>query len=177
MKEDLLARLDAKYIHSRLSKKRAGVGTVISSLIMVAAVAMLGSVVLIWANSSLNVEKTRISDDFATNSNLLRETFIVEDIWLSKSPADYVNITLRNIGDIALNVTSVNVTAINSAGANPCGAPCTKKVDLNAVIDITQTRMIAVGTIDWDYGSASQSLDITITTSRGTVEKMSWRVR
>ncbi len=177
----MLARLNAKCTHRKSSKRRAGIGTVISSLIMVAAVAILGSVVLIWANSSLHVEKTKISDDFAKNSNLLRETFIVEDIWLSKTPADYVNITLRNIGDIALNVTSINVTAINSAGANACGSPssaCTINLPLNAVIDIKQTRTIGVGTIDWDCCSpAAQSLDITITTSRGTVEKMLWRVR
>ncbi|MGH9879404.1 MAG: hypothetical protein ACRD5H_17370, partial [Nitrososphaerales archaeon] len=152
--------------------------TVISSVIMVAAVAMLGSVVLIWANSSLNVERTKISDDFSKNSNLLRETFIVEDIWLEPPPPENsVNITIRNIGDIAINVTSINITAINAAGANPCGSACTINLPLNAVIDIKQTRTIVVSPIDWDYGTASQSLDITITTSRGTVEQISWRVR
>lgn len=179
MNGELLARLNSKCTHTASSRRRAGIGTVVSSMIMVAAVAMLGSVVLIWANSSLNVEKTKISDDFAKSSNLLRETFIVEDIWLEgpPPPENSLNITIRNIGDIALNVTSINVTAINSLGANPCGLACTINLPLNAVIDIKQTRTILVSPIDWDYGTASQSLDITITTSRGTVEKMLWRVR
>ena len=175
MDRDLISRLEARCVHTGSSKRRAGFGTLVSSLIMVAAVGMLGSVVLIWANSSLNVEKTKISDDFAKSSNLLRETFIVEDIWLSKSPADYVNITLRNIGDISMNVTSVNVTAVDNNGANACGAPCTKNLDLGAIIDIKQTRMIAVGTIDWDHANA-KTLNITITTSRGSVEQLFWRV-
>jgi hypothetical protein len=171
--------LDAKCSHTASRKRRAGIGTVVSSLIMVAAVSILGSVVLIWANSSLHVEKTKISDDFAESSNLLRETFIVEDIWLSTSPADYVNITLRNIGDIALNATAVNVTAIKSDGTLACttgSPPCTNSTSLNnAVLQIKETRMIAVN-VNWDHQD-TQSLDITITTSRGTVEKMLWRVR
>jgi hypothetical protein len=178
MNGDLVARLDAKCIHTGSTKKRAGVGTVISSLIMVAAVAILGSVVLIWANSSLHVEKTKISDDFAESSNLLRETFIVEDIWLSKTPADYVNITLRNIGDIAINATAVNVTAIKSDGTLACtgSPPCTNSTNLNdAILQSKETRMIPIK-VDWDNANA-QTLDITITTSRGQVEKVLWRVR
>ncbi len=177
MNGDLLARLDAKRIHVRTNKRRAGFGTVISSVILVAAVAILGSVVLIWANSSLNVEKTKISNDFTKNSNLLRETFIVEDVWLSKSPADYVNITLRNIGDIAVNATAVNVTAIKSDGTLACtgSPPCTNMTSFsNAVMQSKQTLMLAIK-VDWDNSNA-KSLDITITTSRGSVEKILWRV-
>ena len=179
MNGDLLTRLYAKRIHVKPSKAKTGIGTVISSMILVAAVALLGSVVLIWANSSLNVQQTKISDDFAKNSNLLRETFIVEDVWLEGPPApqDYVNITLRNIGDISVNATAVNVTAIKSDGTLACSGspPCTNMTNFNnAIIESNQTLMLAIK-VNWDNVNA-KSLDITITTSRGSIERILWRV-
>jgi len=150
--------------------------------IMVVAVALLGSVVLIWANSSLNVERQKIATDYEKNSNLLRESFIIEDVWLYKS-ADSVNVTLRNIGDLAINATAVNVTAVNSAGANACGPTCTDTEtapynfpdNINGVIQSKQTLTIKVDNIDWNNSNAV-SLDITITTERGSTERIFWSV-
>ena len=181
MKGSLLSRLSAKGNPKLSWKSKSGFGTVISSVILVAAVAILGSVVLIWANSSLNVQHERISKDYDTNSNLLRETFIVEDIWLSKPlSGNYVNITLRNIGDIAINATQVNVTAIDGSGAKACldttSPPCTKTITSNKVIQSKQTLMIAVENINLNHAS-SKSLDITITTQRGSVETILWKVK
>jgi hypothetical protein len=183
MNGDLIARLDARRVSTRRSRRRIGIGTVISSVIMVAAVAILGSVVLIWANSSLNVEKTKISDDFAKNSNLLRETFIVEDIWLEGPPLpgdNYVNVTLRNIGDISINIIAVNITAIKSDGT-PVGCTGTPScsvevVPTNGVIASKETLTIKVDDIDWDH-TLSASLDISITTERGSLEEIFWRVK
>ena len=163
----------------RFRRKKLGIGTVISSVIMVAAVAMLGSVVLIWANSSLNVEKTRIANDYANNTNTLRESFIVEDVWLDGLPVpdNQVNITIRNIGDIAIKVKQFNVTAVDVNGAIACGSGCTNTTNpSNIVLESKTSYTILVENIDWDNLSA-KSLDITITTERGSVEKIFWRVR
>ncbi|MFY3741155.1 MAG: hypothetical protein HMLIMOIP_001603 [Candidatus Nitrosomirales archaeon] len=177
MKQDSLVSMDAKTIHARSNKRRSGFGTVVSSLIMVVAVAMLGSVVLIWANSSLNVERTKIANDFETNSNLLRESFIIEDIWLYKS-ANSVNVTLRNLGDLAINATAVNITARDSTGNVACSGspPCTQEVPLNGVMQSKETLSIKVDNIYWNHPS-TKWLDITVTTERGTIEATYWRVR
>jgi len=168
--------------HIRFRRKKLGIGTVVSSVIMVAAVAMLGSVVLIWANSSLNVEKTRIANDYANNTNTLRESFIIEDVWLSTSPANYVNLTIRNVGDIAVKIKEVNVTSLKSDGTLACtgSPPCTQKINpSNSVIESKQSLMIAVASIKWYDPTPGNinSLDITITTERGSIEKMFWKVR
>ncbi len=179
MNVDSLPTVRTRDNHMRIRRKKSGIGTVVSSVIMVAAVAMLGSVVLIWANSSLNAEKTRIANDYANNTNSLRESFIVEDVWLDGLPVpdNQVNITIRNIGDVAIKVKQFNVTAVNATGANPCGAACTNTTNpSNIVIESKTSYTILVKNIDWDH-TLAKSLDITITTERGSIEKIFWRVR
>lgn len=182
-----MVSMDAKTIHARSNKRRSGFGTVVSSLIMVVAVAMLGSVVLIWANSSLNVERTRIANDFETNSNLLKESFIVEDVWLNevapKTPLNYVNLTLRNLGDISIDIKEVKIIVLNSTGlprTGVCTPPCSITMTMFSnnidIIASKTTSKIDVGTIDL-VSTNSKSLDISITTERGTVEKILWKVR
>lgn len=179
MNVDSLPTVRTRDNHARIRRKKLGIGTVISSVIMVAAVAMLGSVVLIWANSSLNAEKTRIANDYTNNTNSLRESFIVEDVWLEgpPPPENQVNITIRNIGDIAIKVKEFNVTAVDASGANPCGSACTNKTNpSNIVLESRTSYTILVKNVDWDNLSA-KSLDITITTERGSIENIFWRVR
>jgi len=179
MNVDSLPTVRTRDNHVRIRRKKLGIGTVISSVIMVAAVAMLGSVVLIWANSSLNVEKTRIANDYANNTNSLRESFIVEDVWLDGPPVpeNRVNITIRNIGDIAIKVKQFNVTAVNATGAIACASGCTNTTNpSNIVLESKTSYTILVKNIDWDH-TLAKSLDITITTERNSVEKIFWRVR
>jgi len=191
MKGDSFVRLDAR-LHIRPKKSRSGFSTLISTVILVAAVTILGSAILIWANGTLSIEHERIVTVYANSSNTLRESFIVEDIWLSKNPADSINVTIRNIGDITIKIKEVNVTAVDTAGAKACTVPpatipCTAKViapfppsSSSGVINSTQTSTqiltIRVDNIDWDHTN-SDSLNISITTERGTIETISWKVK
>lgn len=180
-----MVSMDAKTIHARSNKRRSGFGTVVSSLIMVVAVAILGSVVLIWANSSLNVERTKIANDFATNSNLLKESFIVEDVWLNippKLPNNYVNLTLKNLGDISIDIKEVKIDVLDGSGVPRTSCTPTCSITMTTfsnnidIIASKQTSRIDAGTIDLQ-NTNSKSLDISITTERGTVEKILWSLR
>jgi archaellum component FlaF (FlaF/FlaG flagellin family) len=184
MKQDSLVSMDAKTIHARSNKRRSGFGTVVSSLIMVVAVAILGSVVLIWANSSLGVQQKKIANDYETNSNLLKENLVIEDIWLSKSltnPQNYVNVTLRNIGDISIAIKEVKIVSLGSNGVPTGCANCTRTMTSsfpnNGVIDSKQTLKIDVDNINWNNSGINYRLDISVTTQRGTIEKILWMVR
>lgn len=171
----------------RKRKKRSGFTTAVSAAILIAAVSILGSIVVIWANTTFSAQQRQIGDYYEKNSNLLKETFIVEDVWLSKVPSNYVNVTLRNVGDIAIDIKEIKIAALNSTGTAACTLTCvgglsTQTVPApfpptssNGVISSKQTLMIAVANIDWDDDD-STSLDISVTTERGSIERIIWKV-
>jgi len=169
---------------TKIRKKQSGFTTAVSAVILIAAVSILGSVMVIWANTTFNTQRQQIGDYYETNSNLLKETFIVEDVWLSKNPANYVNITIRNIGNISLNMTEIKIIALNSTGTAACTVSCesgtsyTKTVTPafpTGVIGSQQTLRVDVANIDWDHVN-SKSLDISVKTKRGSIERIIWKV-
>jgi len=175
---------------TKIRNKRSGFTTAVSAVILIAAVSILGSVMVIWANSTFNAERQRIGDYYETNSNLLKETLMIEDVWLSKVPQNYVNLTLRNIGDITVDIKEVKIIALDSAGAAlNCSPPpdppaqCTRTVtapffpnNSDGVISSKQSLRIDVDKNDWDHAD-SRSLDISITTERGSMERIIWKVK
>ncbi len=163
---------------TKIRKKRSGISNVISAVILIAAVSVLGSVMLIWANSTLGAQRQQIGDYYEENSNLLKETFIVEDIWLSQNPANYVNVTLRNVGGIAVDIKEVQVIALNSTGGtvdSEAVIPPFLPASSEGLISSKDTLRIDVGDIDWDHVD-SKSLDISVTTERGSIQRVIWKV-
>ena len=163
---------------TKIRKKRSGISNVISAVILIAAVSVLGSVMLIWANSTLGAQRQQIGDYYEENSNLLKETFIVEDIWLSQNPANYVTVTLRNVGGIAVDIKEVQVIALNSTGGtvdSEAVIPPFLPASSEGLISSKDTLRIDVGDIDWDHVD-SKSLDISVTTERGSIQRVIWKV-
>ncbi len=188
------------------SKRKSGVSNVVSAVIMIAAISIMGSAMLIWANGVFGGQQRTIGNYYEQNSNLLKETFTIEDVWLSKPPvADYVNVTIRNVGDIAINATQVQVTAVNDTGMQAC-SPATQTnqfrtswqcdpgtsytqtakppyamnsangwIQSKGLISSKSTLRIDVGTIDWDNPN-SKSLNIQVTTARGSIQLIVWKV-
>ncbi len=182
------------------TRRKSGFSTVIGAVIMIAAISILGSAMLIWANSIFGAQQRTIGNNYQTNSNLLKETFVVEDVWLNKSPVNYVNVTIRNIGDIAINATQVQVTAVNASGGNACASnfrtswQCdpgtsytqTTKVPYSAnsgnnwilskgLISSKATLRVDIANIDWDNPN-SKTLNIQVTTARGSIQLIVWQV-
>ena len=181
----LAASACARNRKSRSRKRRSGFTTVVGTAILIAAVSILGSIMVIWANTTFNAHRQTIGNDYERNSNLLKERFIIEDVWLSKSPdlSNYVYVTINNIGDIAINVKEVKVTALDSNGNLTCTSSCESGttasktvVPTNGVIGTKTILRIDVGNIDWDNNN-SKSLDISITTERGSIERVIWGVK
>jgi len=205
---------DARHYSGQLaSRRKSGISTVVSAVIMIAAVSILGSAMLIWANSIFGAQQRTIGTSYEQNTNLLKETFVIEDVWLSKTPVDYVNVTLRNIGDIAINATQVQVTAVNSTGGIACASTFRTLWQCDPGSSYTQTVKVpyiqnsangwinskgliaskgtlrvdvgcppnanpcpASGNIDWDNPN-SQSLNIQVTTARGSIQNIVWKVQ
>ena len=93
---------------NRRGYKRA-LSTVVTSAILLSAIAVMGTMVVTWANMKLSSQEQELSFSFTNNINKLNEDFIVENVWY-----DYVlnnvNVTITNVGIIGLNVTEIKFT-------------------------------------------------------------------
>ncbi len=92
----------------RIGTKRA-LSTIVTTAIILSAVAIMGSLVVGWANMKLGAQEEALSLTFNNNINKLNEDFVIENVWY-----DYVlgnvNVTVTNVGILALNVTEIKFT-------------------------------------------------------------------
>src|SRR6476660_5391288 len=89
---------------------RRGIATVVTSAIMLTAVAILGSGLVSWANSNLFGHERNLESSYSTNVNKINEYLTVENVWFSTSGGNnFVNITMNNPSTIGLNVTQIQL--------------------------------------------------------------------
>ena len=167
MRAKVAAGLELKGPHGRTRKRRGrqGFSTVLGSVIMIAAVSLMGSVMLIWANTNLNSQQKELGDYYEDTSNALKETYVIEDVWLSSIPADNVNITIRNVGPINLEIKSIQI--INSTDTF---------VWTPAASALIETKDAYQADIPYVWDTEPSTLDISIHTERGSIERILWKV-
>lgn len=90
---------------------RRGLSTVITTLLMVAAVSIMGSALMTWTNQSFANKQLEISNQTDSRINLIRENLVLEDVWFYQNQTGFhfANVTIRNTGEIALTVSKVYV--------------------------------------------------------------------
>ena len=102
-------------------KIRRGLSTVVTSAIMLSAVSIMGTMMLIWSQTSMTEQKMEIEEIFSTQINKINEDLLFENIWFALPAGsmsdNHLNVTLTNIGILGLNVTTIRVTNV-TAGNN-----------------------------------------------------------
>jgi hypothetical protein len=95
------------------AKRRRGITTVVTSAILLAAVAIMGVTLIGWANTSLFTKQVTQESAFNESMNKLNEDLLVENIWFGAIPSVctkcILNVTLNNVGSVGLNVTSIEI--------------------------------------------------------------------
>ena len=95
----------------RLISKHRGLSTVVTTAIMLTAVAVIGTGVVVWSNSNLRTFETNLVSSASDNTNKINENPRIENIVLVKDfPAptiNSVNVTVSNVGTVGLNVTQI----------------------------------------------------------------------
>lgn len=144
-----------------LADKRTGISTVIASAILLGGVAVIGSSIVLWANSKLSSSEIALSSISTTNTNKFNEFLVIENVWFCKTTCSSgatpprVNVTMTNIGTIGLNVTQIKLT-------NSTAKTVTYSITPNVSIIPTQSYM-------WSNKYTSNNpVTVTITTARGT---------
>ena len=99
---------------SRHKKTNRGLSTVVTSAILLSAVAIMGIMVVGWANSNLVTHQIKLEETFSDSYNKLNEKMLIEHVWFGNTGPS-INITMNNIGTIGLNVTTIKITNITSS--------------------------------------------------------------
>jgi len=107
-------------IISYCPKHRRGIAGVVTSGILLAAVSIMGVMLLTWSQTSILQQKQELTDVFDTRMNKINEDIFYENIWFATPVGlmseNHLNVTVANIGILGLNVTTIQVT--NSTGTN-----------------------------------------------------------
>lgn len=142
---------------------RRGIANIVTSAILLAAVSIMGVMLLGWSNSTLSVHQQDMEETFSTHMNKINEDLLFENIWFATPSGllteNYLNITFNNIGILGLNVTSIQIT--NVTGSNNTLAFDKDYTNLG----IVKSDVISLNvTYPWDN---DDELDILVFTARG----------
>jgi len=97
--------------------RRRAISTIVSTAIMLSAVAMIGTAVVAWSNTNVRSYETVLASSASDKTNKINEMFIIENVVFiptSLFPINptSVNVTVTNTGTLGLNVTQIEM--INS---------------------------------------------------------------
>jgi archaellum component FlaF (FlaF/FlaG flagellin family) len=132
--------------------------TIVTTLLLIAAVGVMGAFLVSWSNSSFALQQLTISNQTSNRINLLKESFVVEDVWFYDSGGKKADITIHNTGDLAITISKVYVNN-------------TQVWSLGEVIPQDNTAKI---TVDTQWGSGDPQ-SISVQTARGSIAKQLWK--
>ena len=152
---------------NKISKKR-GLSSIIGTLLMVAVVATVGSVILFQGLNGINDFNFYLS--FLTGSkNASLENAIVEHVNFPPT-AHNLKVTVRNTGTVQLEITKITVVNLNTQELIFTGNPHTTVfINNNALIDqVLDLNLSAAGTPNWqDSPYPTYQYKISLTTALG----------
>lgn len=90
---------------------RRALSTIITTAIMLTAVAMMGSFLVLWSNSTFSSHKMVMESAYSGKLNKLNEFLVIENVWFGQSPTKFVNITMNNAGTVWLDVTKIQLVS------------------------------------------------------------------
>jgi len=143
-------------------KYRRGLATIVTTGILLAAVSIMGVMMLGWSQTSINEQKQDMNNVFDTQLNKIREDLIFENVWFATPSGimtkNHLNVTLGNIGILGLNVTSIQVTNTTVTNNTSIPYPYT-----NSGIKKSESLSLNV-TYPWQ---SADELDVIVFTDRG----------
>jgi hypothetical protein len=138
-------------------KKRRGIATVITSAIMMSAVAIIGSAGLVWSQTALTTQQVEMSNVIDDYTNKINESLTFEYVYCNDTPCETIIVIITNNGKIAMNIAQINISDKISSF---------NKIHSLSNGEIQTQQSIAIPINDLSFSSYSV-LDVTAETSRG----------
>ncbi len=98
----------------RHKRTRRGLSTIVTGAMLLAAVAIMGIMIVGWANTNLTTHQLALETTLSNTYNKINEKILIEHVWFGNTGPS-INITMNNIGTIGLNVTTIKNTNITSS--------------------------------------------------------------
>ena len=77
-------------------KTKRGLSSIVTGAILLSAVAVMGVVIVIWANSNLVKHQQNLDSTVSDNFNKINEKLLIEHVWFNRN-GPVINMTLNNI--------------------------------------------------------------------------------
>lgn len=135
---------------------RSGLASIVTTAIMLTAIAIMGSGVVVWGKSNFSTNEMVVASSTVTSVNRINENLAIEKIWFGTNPQKFVNITMTNNGNIGLNVTQIQFSTSTKSQQFQFS---------NQAILPKQTGSIQ---IPYNYND-NIPINILITTARGSI--------
>ncbi len=144
-------------MHGR--KNRRALATVVSTGILLSAVAIMGSMLTAWSNSIFANEQHEMNTVYAEGVNKLNENLIIEHVWFGNetNPENkFLNITISNVGNVGLKVTKITLDdKIKRADLLISDGGIIRDSDFSTVINYNWTT--------------TEPIQVTLTTEKGKI--------
>lgn len=138
-------------------RKRRALATVVTTGILLSAVAIMGSMLTAWSNSIFATEQHQLNTVYAEGVNKLNENLVIEHVWFGNetSPENkFLNITISNVGNIGLKVTKITLDdKIKRADLLINDGAITRDNDFSTIINYNWTT--------------TEPIQVTLTTEKG----------
>ena len=141
-----------------LRNKRRALSSVVTTAMMLTAVATIGTGVVVWSNSNLRSFETNLATSASDKTNKINESPIIEDVQLDPhgGAKDRVNVTVSNVGNTGFQVKQITISD-------------TGQTKVNTVIS-GNIPIHSSSTFSYSYNWQSNLITtIQIQTARGTV--------
>ena len=89
--------------------KRRALATVVSTGILLSAVAVMGSMLTAWSSSIFATEQHNLNTIHSDGLNKINEFLVIEHVWFGEGPPKFINMTINNVGNVGLNVTKITL--------------------------------------------------------------------
>jgi len=138
--------------------KRRALSTVVTTALLLTAVAVMGTGVVAWSNYNLRSFETNLVTSASNNTNKINEIPIIENVVLDPNPSGnkLVNVTITNVGAVGLNVKTIAISDSTQS--------TTKTVSGGNIIPHSSS------TFSYQYQWINGKITtVQVTTSRGTI--------
>jgi hypothetical protein len=140
-------------------RRRRGISTVVTSVLLVSAVSIMGAFLVAWSNSSFAVQRLNVASATAERINLINESFVVEDAWFfQNNTGKFTNLAVRNTGDNAIKISSIYIN----------------NTEVTFTDETIRTGEMAVIDFPLSWGS-DRPQSVWVKTDRGTEVKQVWK--
>lgn len=94
--------------------KRRALSTIVTTALLLTAVAVMGTGVVAWSNYNLRSFETNLVTSASNNTNKINEVPIIENVVLvpnfPSNGVNSVNVTVTNVGTVGFNVKTITIS-------------------------------------------------------------------